>query len=80
MFKKQLKEKTIKYSELKPILADAIIEKLKPIKEKRLYYEKHPKIVEEILFEGTKKAKERAKQTLEKVKEKMFLNYFKKDI
>ncbi len=76
-FNKQFKNSTIKYSELKPLLAEAIIRTLKPIREKRAYYEKNPKIVEEILFEGTKKARKVAKQTLEKVKEKMFIDYFK---
>lgn len=75
-FNQQFKDGTIKYSELKPLLADAIIQKLKPIREKRAYYEKNPKVVEGILFEGTKKARHLAKQTLAKVKEKMFLDYF----
>jgi len=75
-FNRQSTNKTIKYSELKPILANAIIEKLKPIKEKRMYYEKNPKVVEEILFDGTKKAEKLAKQTLAKVKESMCLKYF----
>lgn len=75
-FNQQFKDGTIKYSELKPLLADAIIQKLKPIREKRVYYEKNPKVVEGILFEGTKKARHLAKQTLAKVKEKMFLDYF----
>lgn len=79
-FNTQFKNKSIKYSELKPLLADAIIQKLKPIREKRAYYEKNPKIVEKILFDGTKKARLVAKQTLEKVKEKMFIDYFKKTI
>jgi len=76
-FNRQFKDGTIKYSELKSLLAEAIIQKLKPIREKRAYYEKNPKVVEEILFEGTKKARNLAKQTLEKVKEKMFIDYFK---
>lgn len=76
-FNRQFKDGTIKYSELKPLLAEAIIQKLKPIREKRAYYEKNPKVVEEILFEGTKKARNLAKQTLAKVKEKMFIDYFK---
>jgi len=79
-FNRQFKDGTIKYSELKPLLAETIIQKLKPIREKRAYYEKNPKVVEEILFEGTKKARNLAKQTLEKVKEKMFIDYFKKAI
>jgi len=75
-FKKEYANDTIKYSELKPILAESIIEKLKPIREKRKQYEDNPKIVEEILFDGTKKARAVAIETLKKVKEKMFLNYF----
>ena len=79
-FNTQFKNKSIKYSELKPLLADVIIQTLKPIREKRAYYEKNPKIVEKILFDGTKKARQLAKQTLKKVKEKMFIDYFKKTI
>jgi len=79
-FNQQFKDGTIKYSELKPLLADAIIQKLKPIREKRAYYEKNPKVVEEILFKGTRKARGLAKQTLAKVKEKMFIDYFKDTI
>ncbi len=75
-FKKEYDAGTIRYSELKPILAESIIEKLKPIKEKRKQYEDNPELVEKILFEGTKKAREVAKETLKKVKEKMYLNYF----
>lgn len=77
-FKKEYNADIIKYSELKPILAENIIEKLKPIRERRKYYENNPKIVEQILFEGTKKAREITKETLKKVKEKMFLDYFEK--
>ena len=79
-FNKQFEDQTIRYSELKPILAEAIIQKLKPIREKRAYYEKNPKLVEEILFEGTKKARQVAKKTLAKVKEKMFIDYFTEEI
>ena len=67
-FKKQYDSNVIKYSEFKPILAEAIIKKLKPIKEKREYYEKNLKSVEKILFDGTKKAQIIAKQTLATVK------------
>jgi len=75
-FKKQFKEKKIKYSELKPLLAEAIVKKLSHIREKRSGYEKNRKVVEEILFEGTEKARKIAKKTLEKVKESMRLRYF----
>jgi tryptophanyl-tRNA synthetase len=76
-FKKEYEIDTIRYSEFKLILAENIIEKLKPIREKRKQYENNPKIVEEILFESTKKARIVAKEILKKVKEKMFLDYFK---
>lgn len=75
-FNEQFKDGSIQYSELKPLLAEAIIKKLKPIREKRAEYEKNSKLVEEILFNGTKKARAVAIETLKKVKEKMFLNYF----
>ncbi len=75
-FNQEFASNSIRYSELKPILAEAIISKLQPIKEKRAYFDQNPKLVEEILIAGTKKARELAKETLAKVKEKMFINYF----
>lgn len=57
-------------------LAANISETLKPIREKRAYYEAHPEEIDKVLFEGTKKAQEVAKQTLEKVKKAMKLDYF----
>ncbi len=73
----QQEDGTLRYSEFKPMLAEAIIEKLKPIREKRLEFENNPDMVKEILFEGTKKARKIASTTLAEVKESMFLNYFK---
>ena len=78
-FKTQFKDGSIRFSELKPFLAEAIITKLKPIKEKRAEYEKNSKLVEQILMEGTERARLVAKETLRKVKEKMFLDYFEKN-
>lgn len=49
---------------------------LSSFKEKRKYYEEHPEIVEEIVKEGTNKAKSKALETMEKVKENMNINYF----
>ena len=57
-------------------LAKNIAEELKPIREKRAYYEKHPEEVDKILIEGTKKAREVAKETMKKVKKAMKLDYF----
>lgn len=57
-------------------LSENIINFLKPIQEKRNYYKNHPELVEDILKNGTQKAREKAKETLKRVKEKMKLNYF----
>ena len=57
-------------------LAKNINETLKPIREKRAYYEAHPEEVDRILEEGTKKARNVAKETIKKVKKAMKLNYF----
>ena len=57
-------------------LAKNIIEYLRPIREKRAYYEAHPEEVDKILIEGTKRAREVAKETMKKVKKAMKLDYF----
>ncbi|MBR3003299.1 MAG: tryptophan--tRNA ligase [Clostridia bacterium] len=57
-------------------LAKNISDTLKPIREKRAYYEAHPEEVDKILMEGTAKAQKVAKETMQKVKEAMMLNYF----
>ncbi len=58
-------------------LAQNIVEELKPIREKRKYYEEHIELVDKVLLEGTLKAQKQAKQTMEKVKKAMKLDYFK---
>lgn len=57
-------------------LTAAMSEYLKPIREKRKYYESHPEIVDEVLIEGTKKAREKAKEVMKKVRQSMKINYF----
>lgn len=57
-------------------LASNIVKTLAPIREKRKYYEERPELVNEILIAGTKKAREKAKDTMKKVKEAMKINYF----
>ena len=49
---------------------------LKPIKERRSYYQEHKEEVEKILKEGTKVASEKAKETMNKVKKAMKIDYF----
>ena len=74
-FKNEYKKGTIKYSELKPRLAESIIKRLKPIQKKRKYYESNPEIVEKVLKEGTEKARKVASETLKLVKKKMKIDY-----
>ena len=57
-------------------LAKNIIDTLEPIREKRKYYEEHPEIVDKILMDGTEKARKTAKETMNKVKKAMKLDYF----
>lgn len=57
-------------------LAQNINNTLNPIREKRAYYEEHPEEVDKILIEGTKKARDKAQETMKKVKKAMKLDYF----
>ncbi len=56
-------------------LINAINNYLNPIREKRKYYEEREDEVKEILMEGTNKARKIAKQTMERVKKAMMLDY-----
>lgn len=56
-------------------LIEKMNEFLKPIKEKRQKYEKNPELVNKILEEGTKKAQEKAKNQIKKVKHAMQIDY-----
>lgn len=49
---------------------------LEPMQERRHYYEEHPELVDEILKNGTNKAREKAKETMRKVKSSMKIDYF----
>ena len=57
-------------------LGKNIIDFLEPVREKRKYYEDRPEIVDKLLIEGTKKARQTAKETMKKVKQAMRLDYF----
>ena len=56
-------------------LANNIINYLAPVREKRAYYEARPELIDDILAEGTKKARETAKETMKKLKKAMKLDY-----
>jgi len=57
-------------------LIDNMFEFLKPMQEKRKYYEEHPEIVDKILIEGTKKARKKAIEKMNIVRNKMKIDYF----
>lgn len=56
-------------------LITAINNFLTPIREKRKYYEEHPEEVKKILDEGTKKAKQKAEEQMNKVRKAMQIDY-----
>ena len=56
-------------------LIEAMKEFLHPIQEKRKYYDEHPEIVNQILENGYQSAREKAKDTMKKVKSAMKIDY-----
>ena len=61
--------------ECKKIMADHLIEALKPIHDKRAYYEDRPKIVDEIMNEGSRRAQQIAQETMAQVKDAIKIDY-----
>ena len=56
-------------------LIEKMNEFLNPIREKRKYYETHPEVVDEILEKGTNDAKQKAEETMKKVRKAMKIDY-----
>lgn len=67
------KDKTIRYSNMKSDVGDAIYKELQPIQEKRRYFDEHKQEVDEIILEGSKKARDIARQTVEDVRTRIGL-------
>lgn len=67
------REKRIRYSEMKQVLADAIYKELEPIQKKRQEFEENPTLVDEIIADHTEQLKKLADITMREVKEKMGL-------
>ena len=59
----------------KKLLAEIMIEKLRPMREKREEINRDPSIVWDVLREGNRKARERTGQTLEMVRKAMKIDY-----
>lgn len=72
-FVEDYREKRIRYSEMKSVLAEALYAEIRPVQEKRKEYEQNPKLVEDIITEHTEKCREIAGKTIKEVKEKMGL-------
>lgn len=70
-FRKEREAGTIKYSEMKPVLAEAIIKELEPFQKRRA--EISDEEIKKILKDGGAKARPIAEKTMQEVKEKMGL-------
>jgi len=67
------KDKTIRYSDMKNDVGDAIYKELQPIQEKRKYFEDHKQEVDEIILEGNRRAVDMARRAVEEVRVKIGL-------
>jgi len=70
-FTMEHKKGTLKYSDLKDVVANTIIGHLKPIQEKRKELESRADEVADILIAGSEQAQKIAKKTMEEVREKI---------
>ncbi|MFH1890281.1 MAG: tryptophan--tRNA ligase [Candidatus Kuenenbacteria bacterium] len=72
-FEDDYKNGELQYSKLKPMLANVIIQSLKPIQEKRSALIKNPDYIRQILAQGKEKAQKIATATMQEVKQKIGL-------
>ncbi len=72
-FAEAYREGTIRYSELKQVLADALVETLQPIRERYRQLLSHPEEVWDILRHGAGRARPVAQATMEEVRRRMGL-------
>lgn len=72
-FEEQYAAGTLRYSELKPAVADAMVAELNPIRARRDELAAHPERVWEALDHGARRAREVAARTMEEVRRKMGL-------
>jgi len=72
-FEQDYKDKKIRYSDLKGVLARAIFKELKPFQERRREFINNPTLVDSILEESLKKCRELAEKTMVEVRSKMGL-------
>lgn len=72
-FEEQQKDSSIRYAELKKLLASDLAEHLAPFRKRRAELTKKESYVKEVLEEGKKKASSIAKATMEEVRQKIGL-------
>jgi tryptophanyl-tRNA synthetase len=54
---------------------DAVIQEMRPIRERAKEYENNPDLVRSIIADGNDAARDQARETLERVRDAMGLNY-----
>ena len=59
----------------KKLLAEIMVEKLRPIREKRQEIDRNPSIVWDALRDGNRRARERAQETMDLVRSAMKIDY-----
>jgi len=72
-FQEQYEAGTLRYGELKPAVADAVVAELGPIQERRAELAAHPERVWEALDYGAERARKIAVETMAEVRQKMGL-------
>jgi tryptophanyl-tRNA synthetase len=72
-FEAAFQDGTLKFVELKDLIAESIYKELEPLQTKRKELEADPIYVDHVIHEGTKKAREVAQATVREVREKMGL-------
>lgn len=75
-FEAEYAARTLRYSELKPAVAEAILLELAPIRARRDDLAAHPERVREALAAGAERARVVARQTMVEVRERMGLVYY----
>jgi len=72
-FAKAYQQGTIRYSDMKKVLAELIYKELKPLQEKRKEFEENPALVDSIIEESIRECSKLAEETMVEVRKKMGL-------
>ena len=72
-FECDYRDKKIRYTALKEVLAQGIFKELKPFQERRKQFKQDPRLVDEIIKESLVKCRQMAEETMREVRKKMGL-------